>query len=110
MLKRLNLVFFMSTLLKKIEKECTLSPHKSLVIGLISHVKKCPVWFVAAENDEGKLHVEIRSNLINVQEIAASFGGGGHTFAAGFTSKKDASEALQELIDKLVDILSKKRG
>lgn len=78
--------------------------------GLISHVKKCPVWFVAAENDEGNLHVEIRSNLINVQEVAASFGGGGHTFAAGFTSKKNASEALQELIDKLVDILSKKRG
>ena len=78
--------------------------------GLISHVKKCPVWFIGAENDEGNLHVEIRSNLVNVQEIAASFGGGGHTFAAGFTSKIKADEALRLLIDKLTDVLSKKRG
>ena len=78
--------------------------------GLISHVKKCPIWFVAAENDEGNLHAEIRSNLINVQEIAASFGGGGHTFAAGFTSKIKAEEALNQLIEKLVDTLEKKRG
>lgn len=78
--------------------------------GLISHVKKYPVWFVAAENDNGFMQVEIRSNLINVQEVAASFGGGGHTYAAGFTSKVPASEALNALIDKLIEKLNEKRG
>ena len=78
--------------------------------GLISHVKRHPVWFIAAENDDGFMQVELRSNLINVQEVAAYFGGGGHTFAAGFTSKIPAEQALQQLIDKLTETLQKKRG
>ena len=77
--------------------------------SLISHVKKYPVWFVASENDEGKMQVEIRSNLINVQQVAAYFGGGGHTFAAGFTSKVPPEEALPALINKLSEALNERR-
>ena len=77
--------------------------------SLISHVKKYPVWFIAAENDEGYMQVEMRSNLINVQQVAAYFGGGGHTFAAGFTSKKPPEEALPLLIDKLSEALKERR-
>ena len=77
--------------------------------GLISHVKKFPVWFVAAETDEGGMQVEMRSNLIDVQKIAASFGGGGHTFAAGFSLKKVNENTLNELINKLAEAINERR-
>ena len=77
--------------------------------GLISNVKKYPVWFIASETLEGGLQVEMRSNLINVQEIATSFGGGGHQYAAGFTLKKVNENTLDELINKLVNALNERR-
>ena len=35
--------------------------------------------------DDGKIKFSLRSNTINVREIAEKYGGGGHDFAAGFT-------------------------
>ena len=78
--------------------------------GLISHVKKYPVWFIASETDNDGLQVEMRSNLIDVQEIAASFGGGGHTYAAGFTAKENAKEVFKELLARIKKSLKEKRG
>ena len=77
--------------------------------GLLANVKKYPVWFIASETDEGGLQVEMRSNLINVQEVAVSFGGGGHTFAAGFTLKKVNENTLGELINKLTNSINERR-
>ena len=69
--------------------------------GLISNVKKYPVWLIASETDNGGLQVEMRSNRINVQQIAVSFGGGGHTFAAGFTYKTPKEGLFEELLEKI---------
>ena len=69
--------------------------------SLISHIFKYPVWFIASETDNGGMQVEMRSEGtldIDVQKVAVSFGGGGHTYAAGFTIK----EFSQENIDKLI--------
>ena len=77
--------------------------------GLISHVKKYPVWFIASETDEGGIQVEMRSNLIDVQKVAAYFGGGGHTFAAGFSLKKVNENSLNELINKLTEAINERR-
>lgn len=66
--------------------------------SLLSYINNHPIWFVAAETDEGGLQAEIRSSLYNVQEIAFHFGGGGHTFAAGFTVKEFRENILEELI------------
>lgn len=73
--------------------------------NLLSNVKKYPVWFIACENDFGGIQVEMRTNLINVQEIAASFGGGGHKYAAGFTTKEYRENILDELLDKIREAL-----
>ena len=77
--------------------------------ALISHVKKFPVWFIASETDEGGMQVEMRSNLIDVQKVAASFGGGGHTYAAGFSLKKVNENSLNELINKLSEAINERR-
>ena len=66
--------------------------------SLISYVADHPIWFVASETDNGGMQVEMRSSMYNVQEIAVSFGGGGHTFAAGFTIKEFNDKIIEELI------------
>ena len=68
--------------------------------SLISYVANYPIWFIASETDIGGMQVELRSSMFDVQKIAVSFGGGGHTYAAGFTIK----EFKQEIIDKLLGI------
>ena len=53
--------------------------------SLLSYIVDHPIWFIASETDNGGMQVEMRSSTYNVQNIAAHFGGGGHTYAAGFT-------------------------
>ena len=67
--------------------------------SLISYVVDHPIWFVSAETDNGGMQTEIRSSMFDVQKIAVHFGGGGHTFAAGFTVKQYSKELIQEVID-----------
>ena len=66
--------------------------------SLISYVNNHPIWFIASETDNGGMQVEMRSSMFNVQEIAVHFGGGGHTFAAGFTIKEFNDEVINELL------------
>ena len=77
--------------------------------SLLSYIAGHPIWFVASETDNGGMQVEIRSSTYNVQQVAVHFGGGGHTYAAGFTVKKYSQETLNELID-LLSQLVKKEG
>ena len=67
--------------------------------SLLSYVAGHPIWFIVSETDVGGMQAEIRSSMFNVQEIAVHFGGGGHTYAAGFTVKEFKQETLDELID-----------
>ena len=66
-----------------------------------------PIWFVAAETDNGGMQVEMRSSTYNVQSVAVKFGGGGHTFAAGFTIKEFNEEIINQLIDMLSQLVKK---
>ena len=75
--------------------------------SLISYVANHPVWFIACETDNGGMQVEMRSSMYNVQEIAAHFGGGGHTYAAGFTIKIFNEDVINELITMCVNTIKK---
>ena len=71
--------------------------------SLLSYVINHPIWFVASETDNGGMQAELRSSMFNVQEIAVHFGGGGHTYASGFTVK----EFKQEILDELIELCTK---
>ena len=75
--------------------------------SLLSYVAGFPVWFVASETDNGGMQVEMRSSTFDIQKIATHFGGGGHTFAAGFTYKKFGQEIIDELLDLLAGVVKK---
>ena len=75
--------------------------------SLISYIVNHPIWFVATETDNGGMQVEMRSSTYDVQRIAFHYGGGGHTYAAGFTAKKYSKGLLEELIDRLAGLIKK---
>ena len=75
--------------------------------SLLSYVANHPIWFIAAETDNGGMQVEMRSSTYNVQSVAVKFGGGGHTFAAGFTIKEFNQDILNQLIDMLSQLVKK---
>ena len=75
--------------------------------SLISYVNDHPIWFIASETDIGGMQVELRSSMYNVQEIAVHFGGGGHTYAAGFTIKTFGKEIIDELISLCLKAMKK---
>ena len=75
--------------------------------SLLSYVTDFPVWFIASETDNGGMQVEMRSSTYNIQTIATHFGGGGHTFAAGFTYKKFGQDVINELLDLLAGAVKK---
>ena len=77
--------------------------------SLLSYVVDHPIWLVISETDHGGMQVEIRSSMYDVQKIAVYFGGGGHTYAAGFTYKEFKPEIVNELLDLCAKTIEKGR-
>lgn len=75
--------------------------------SLLSYVNNYPIWLIISETDIGGMQVEMRSSIYNVQRIAVHFGGGGHTFAAGFTIKEFKQEIIDELLDLCAETIKK---
>jgi bifunctional oligoribonuclease and PAP phosphatase NrnA len=69
--------------------------------GFIDHVRACDEAEVACVLREAPgegLRVSLRSTgSIDVSEMAASFGGGGHAFMSGFTTDRPIPEVIEDL-------------
>ena len=75
--------------------------------SLISYIANHPIWLISSETDDGGIQAEIRSSIFNVQEIAVHFGGGGHTYAAGFTTKGYKEGVIEELLSLCKETIKK---
>ena len=49
--------------------------------------------------------VSLRSETVDVGEIARHFGGGGHRLAAGYTTPRRPNEAREELLEVLEGVV-----
>lgn len=68
----------------------------------------CEVHIVFGKTPEGRTRVSMRSTgRVSVGDICASFGGGGHKFAAGFRSKEPLDAVVEQAIARTVDALRK---
>ena len=56
---------------------------------------------IYAVQKEGGTEVSLRSRVVNVGELAAEFGGGGHKAAAGFMAKDEPPTVIEVIIKKL---------
>lgn len=70
-------------------------------VNVIGNIRGCPAWVLFTRSPENFIRVEFRSHSINVQKIAAKYGGGGHLHAAGarLNDQKDFSLAMKIVED-----------
>ena len=60
----------------------------SNTVGVMDAIKGSLIWIAFIENDDGTVRARLRSRFIDVQKLAAQFGGGGHENASGATLKE----------------------
>ena len=73
----------------------------SSLVNCIAGRHKKPIYMLVAEAPDGTYRVELRSNkFYPVHQVAASFGGGGHRFAAGCTIVNGVP-SVDEIIESL---------
>ncbi len=80
------------------EEGLTFSQAKEKVYAL-SGVNEVKAWALFTEKEPNAFNASLRSRSLDVREIAADFGGGGHTCAAGIKGL-DQKQVLQ-IIDRL---------
>ena len=100
--ERSNLVSAVAT--KQMQEEFGVSYEQTEgLIELVRRAKESDVACVVKEYLPGEYKTSLRSlGLIDVCEIASSFGGGGHKFAAGFTSILPPKEIISQVRQKVI--------
>jgi phosphoesterase RecJ-like protein len=79
------------------------------IISLGRGIKGVEVALLFRETEDG-VKVSLRSrNRVNVNKIAAGFGGGGHLRAAGCTIKGDMKQAREQVVAAVREALAKAR-
>jgi len=70
-------------------------------VNVIGNIRGCPAWVLFTRSPENFIRVEFRSHAINVQKVAAKYGGGGHLHAAGarLDNQNDFSLAMKIVED-----------
>jgi phosphoesterase RecJ-like protein len=73
-------------------------------IDFLKVVKEADVAMILKERPEGGWRVSLRSRTeLDVSAVAQSFGGGGHTKAAGFSIKGELDEVLARVRERLAE-------
>ena len=96
--------------LSKAEREALMieGEHFETAIDIVRSAMFSEVAIFVRENDDKTVKASMRSTGLNVAEIAAEFGGGGHIRAAGCTLPADTAEkGAQLLIEKIEKQLKK---
>lgn len=75
------------------------------VIDVVRKASEAEVALVVKQDDIGDLRISLRSKgVVDVSRAASALGGGGHRYAAGYTSKQSAVEAVvAEVVAALAD-------
>ncbi|AJM71781.1 MULTISPECIES: DHH family phosphoesterase [Mycoplasma] len=68
-------------------------------VNLLSNIKDRPIWAFFCEYENGLIRVELRSQNIQINQVAEKHGGGGHKTAAGIkiSSFDIADQVVQDL-------------
>lgn len=100
--------FIAGSIVKKMKKGLDLgdSPNEGIVNQLLA-AKGIRLAALMTETDDGQLKCSLRSiGNIDVNKMAATFGGGGHKNAAGFKAKMKFKKAKKEVISLIEKTLS----
>lgn len=85
-----------------IEKENIKKGETDGIVENLLEYKDCDVSIFLREIENGKIKGSMRSKkMIDVNEVASIFGGGGHKRAAGFTTDLNEDEIIRKISEKI---------
>ena len=96
-----NKIAYTTVYKKDLEKFSAGDDYTDGIAETLRAIDSTDVAFVAKEVDSKFTKISMRSKKIDVAEICAKFGGGGHTFAAGCTIKSSVDEAVKKLLKEI---------
>ncbi len=71
------------------------------IVSYLLNTEGVDLALFAVEKENGIVKLSFRSNKIDVNEVAALFGGGGHKLASGAALKGELDDILQRALDEL---------
>ncbi|WP_462216784.1 DHH family phosphoesterase [Mycoplasmoides genitalium] len=97
-----QVIYFICT--KKIQKRLRMTADQCARVNLLSNIADYKIWLFFIEQANNEIRIELRSNGINVRDIAIKYGGGGHNNASGaiITNKKQISDVVSDCVKKIV--------
>lgn len=96
--KELSFVYIPYSIFQKYEAK---KEDSEGVVEALRSFEKAQVALFLRQEENGLIKGSFRSNGVDVNRIAAHFGGGGHIKAAGFTSDKNQETILKEILELL---------
>ncbi|MCL1996076.1 MAG: bifunctional oligoribonuclease/PAP phosphatase NrnA [Defluviitaleaceae bacterium] len=94
----INLVYTIATLEKMRELGITRGDLDG-VVTMFKRIKEMDVAVFAYERENGTTKVSLRSDTINVNEIAQHFGGGGHKYASGIDMDSSPKQSIEQIVE-----------
>ena len=61
------------------------SEQASNSVAYLNSLKGSIIWIAFIENEDGSIRVRLRSRFVTINQLAESYGGGGHAQASGAT-------------------------
>ncbi len=93
-----NKIAFTTVYKKDLEKFQAGDDYTDGIAETLRAIESTEVAFVVKEVDSKTTKVSMRSKKLDVAQICSTFGGGGHTFAAGCTIKTSIKDSVEKLL------------
>ena len=93
-----NKIAFTTVYKKDLEKFQAGDDYTVGIAEPLGAIESTEVAFVVKEVDSKTTKVSMRSKKLDVAQICSTFGGGGHTFAAGCTIKTSIKDSVEKLL------------
>ncbi len=96
-----NKIAYTTVYKKDLEKFSAGDDYTDGIAETLRAIDSTEVSFVVKEVDTKLTKVSMRSKKVDVAEVCAKFGGGGHTFAAGCTIKAGIEDSVKKLLNEI---------
>ena len=96
-----NSIAYTTVYKKDLEKFSAGDDYTDGIAETLRAIESTEVAFVAKEVDTKLTKVSMRSKKLDVAKICSTFGGGGHTFAAGCTVKANIKDTVEKILKEI---------
>ncbi|MFA5499005.1 MAG: bifunctional oligoribonuclease/PAP phosphatase NrnA [Candidatus Cloacimonadia bacterium] len=99
-----KIIFFNSSV-KMLEENGLTQNDTSKLTNWLENAKGCEIIVYFRELEENAYRLSLRSKSVNINEVAKSFGGGGHILASGCVIEESLNKAEELILQKLLPLL-----